>query len=72
VEANQFQVHHHIWCNKPGKKRCGQNCTLETPKEASMDDVQAPEVVYTIKKKMSQKERKAAARAMAEQLESGL
>jgi len=39
---------------------------LEPSKEATIEDVPAPEV-YTIVKKMTQKDRKAAARAMAQQ-----
>lgn len=57
-----FDIHHHVHCNRPGKKICGTypSLTLEPPpapekkfkKEASISDIAAPEVQFTIKKKM--------------------
>jgi hypothetical protein len=70
----QFQIHWHIHCNRLGPKICGKFRTLEpppkpgqsSPKEAGIEDIAAPEVQFTVKEKMSQKERKAAQRAGAE------
>jgi hypothetical protein len=68
-QEKQFQAHHHICCNKPGKKRCSIYASLDNPleeaKEATIADVKAPEVQYVVKKKMGQKERKATTRAAA-------
>jgi len=54
-----------------GKKRCGVYTTMEPPKpkpEVRLADVApVPEVEFVVRKKMSQKERKAAQRAAAEQ-----
>ncbi|KAE8450848.1 hypothetical protein EG329_005761 [Mollisiaceae sp. DMI_Dod_QoI] len=67
TDPQQFEIDHHVHCNRGGKKECGSfpPRSLETPpnrrptKEAGIDDVAPPEVQFIIKKKMSQKERKA-------------
>lgn len=68
IPPEDFAVHRHIHCNKLGDKCCGKSCTLEPPPvppvraEVTLADVApapAPEIVF--KKKMSQKEHRAAA-----------
>ena len=74
TDPQQFEIGLHIHCNRSGKKTCGEcSMSLEVPasrrqvKEASVDDIAPPEVQFTVKKKMTQKERKAAQRAAAEE-----
>lgn len=73
TDAQQFEIDCHVHCNRSGKEECGglqYPYSLELPAhrrhvpEMSIDEmVPAPEVGYTIQKKMSQKEKKAALRA---------
>jgi hypothetical protein len=69
----QFEIPSHIHCNRSGKKICGEGyMSLDPPasgrqvKEAGIDDIAPLEVQFTVSKKMSQKERKAAQRAAME------
>lgn len=70
IEWDQFSIHTHTHCNRPGKKECGIGpMSLVRPnpnplvkkvvQEKGLKDLAAAEVVVkVVKKKMSQKERK--------------
>jgi hypothetical protein len=77
ITKDAFAVHWHIWCNHKGKKVCGENRTSHydshpkpvkerrTVKEPTMEDVAPPREAFAVKMKMSQKQRKKAAKAVA-------
>ena len=71
TEWDQFSIHTHIHCKRGGKKECGVGIMSLTrlalplkpvKRETRLAGIAAPEVVIkVVNKKMSQKERKAAA-----------
>jgi len=77
ITKDAFAIHWHIWCNHKGKKVCGENRTSHydshpkpvkerrTVKEPTMEDVAPPREAFAVKMKMSQKQRKKAAKAVA-------
>jgi hypothetical protein len=78
IDPQQFEVGRHIHCNLSGKMTCGEGgYSLEVPaaqrqvKEAGIEDIAPPEVQFTVKKKMTQRERKAAQRVANEAAEYG-
>ncbi|KUJ07913.1 uncharacterized protein LY89DRAFT_742674 [Mollisia scopiformis] len=76
TDNQQFEVDQHVHCNRGGKKECGTfpPQSLEVPpnrrtvNESRIGEIAAPEVQFTIKKKMSQKERKARERKQREDM----
>lgn len=76
TDPQQFCIDSHVHCNRGGKKECGTfpYHTLDIPpnrilaKEAGINDIVPTTEQFTIKKKMSQKERKALERKQREEM----
>jgi hypothetical protein len=65
-DPKQFEIHRHIHCNAAGKNHCGKSMTMTPPApevDLMMKDITPDREAYTVKPRMSQKERKALKRA---------
>lgn len=79
-EKTQFEIHHHIHCNRSGKKDCSAISypySLQLPvarreiAECSVNELPSSAPAFTVKTKMSQSQKKKAA-AKAAKENSGL